>query len=144
MVPVLLDVLKDNNIDTLYYLNIENERDSYEIQDGKLVYSKDDKGNDIKGTKGYFELLDLLEPYLSDYIITLDDQTLNVNEKRIYEPTVIFVKEGNIIGVHTSTIISQITGYEKLTDDEYEELYGIYEDYILDMNSETCNTDDAC
>ena len=40
--PVLLDALDENDIETLYYLNIKNERDVYVVEDNKLVYQTDD------------------------------------------------------------------------------------------------------
>lgn len=81
MVPVLLEVAKDNKMDKIYYLNIKNERDSYTVEDGKLTYALDEEGKEIKGTKGYFKLLKALDSYLSDYVILLDDQKYEVGEK---------------------------------------------------------------
>lgn len=142
--PVLLDAAKENNINTIYYLNLKNERDSYVVEDGKLVYALDDEGNEIKGTEGYFELLDALDEYLSDYTIVFEDETYEVGEKRIYAPSVIFVKDGEVIGIHVSTIETQENAYEELSDDQYEELYSIYEDYMLELNNTTCSLDSSC
>ncbi len=143
-IPVLLEVAKDNKIDTIYYLNILNERDSYTVEDGELVYSKDDSGKEKKGSKGYFKLLEALEEYLTDYTIELGDEVYEVGEKRIFAPTVIFVKEGKVLGIHVSTVAGQVSGFDKLTDEQHEELYSIYEDYIIDMTSSTCDIDSSC
>ena len=140
-IPALFDVLKDNKIETLYYLNIKSDMDYYTVEDSELTYALDDNGNEMKGTENYFKLLSALDNYLPDYTIQLEDTTYELGEKRIYFPTVLFIKDGNIVGVHTSTVASQSDSSIKLTDEEYNELYNIYEDYIIDMNSETCSTD---
>lgn len=142
--PVLLDVAKDNNIDTIYYLNIKNERDSYVIEDGKLTYALDDDGNEIKGTEGYFKLLEALDEHLSDYVINFDDKDYEVGEKRIYAPSVIFVRDGEVLGIHVSTVTSHESGWDNLTEEQYEELYSIYEDYVLELKNSSCSLDSSC
>jgi len=142
--PILLEVADDNDIDTIYYLNILNERDSYVVENDELVYATDDEGNEKKGTKGYFKLLDALDEHLTEYIVSYKDKTYETGEKRIYAPTVIFVKEGKVLGLHVSTVESQKSGFDKMNEEQIEELYGIYEEYILEMKKTTCSSDDAC
>lgn len=144
ILPILFDVAKDNDINTIYYLNMKNERDSYVVEDGKLVYQLDENGKEIKGTEGYFKLLKALDKHLTDYTISFDGKTYETGEKRIYAPTVIFVRNGKILGLHVSTIDSQENGFDKLNKQEKEELYNIYEDYILEMNRKTCSDGSAC
>lgn len=144
LVPVLLDAAKQNNIDTIYYLNIKNDRDQYEVKDDKLTYKLDSNNNEIKGSKGYFNLLDALDEYLNDYVIKFEDKTYEVGEKRIYAPTVIFVRDGEILNLHVSTVPSQTNPYEKLTSDEYDELYDIFEESIKIMKQSTCSLDSSC
>lgn len=143
-IPVLFDVVEDNSIDTIYYLNIKNDRDSYVVEEGKVQYALDENGNEIKGSEGYKSLLEELDEYLDDYTITVDGKTYEVGEKRIYAPSVIFVKDGNVLGIQVSTVSGQKSGFDKLTEEQYEELYNIYEDYILDMTSNTCTSDSVC
>lgn len=143
-VPVLLEAARDNNIDTIYYLNILNERDSYIVNDGKVEYAKDQDGNDIKGTPGYSKLLKVLDNELEDYIIEFEGKEYNTNVKRIYAPTVIFVRDGKVIGLHISTVSTQTDPYKDLTDKQYKELYDEYSDYISSMLSSSCPIDSAC
>lgn len=142
--PVLLAAANDNNIDTIYYMNILNERDSYVVEDGKLVYAEDEEGNEKKGTEGYFKLLEALDEHLSDYTILFEGEKYDVGEKRIYAPSVIFVKNGEVLGIHVSTVESQNDPKEELTDKQYNELYSIYDDYIAELKSTTCDIDSAC
>ena len=141
--PVLLESAKDYKIDTIYYINMHDERDYYEVKDGKLVYKKDDNGNELKGTKGYFKLLKALDSELGSYTVTDDaGKEYDTGEKRIYVPLIIFVNEGKIIGTHLSTVDTQENGYDELTDDEYDELNGIYANYIKELVNNYC--DEAC
>lgn len=142
--PVLLDVAKDKKIDTIYYLNIENERDFYVVENDELVYALDESGVERKGTKGYFELMEALEDNLSDYILTIDGKNYEVGEKRIYAPSFIFVLDGNILGIHVSTVESHIDEYEPLTQDQYDELYSIFEDYISELSNSSCYVGTSC
>lgn len=141
--PVLLESAKDYKIDTIYYINMKDERDYYEVQDNKLVYKKDENGNEIKGTKGYFKLLKVLNSELDEYIVTDNDgKEYDTGEKRIYVPLIIFVNEGKIVGTHLSTVDTQESGYDNLTDEEYDELNGIYASYIKELVNNFC--DEAC
>lgn len=141
-IPVLLESAKDYKIDTIYYINMLKERDYYEVKDGKLVYKKDDDGKYMKGTKGYFKLLKALDSELDEYVIEDDDKKYDVKEKRIYVPLIIFVNDGKIIGTHLSTVDTQESGYDELTKEEYDELNGIYANYIKELVNNYC--DETC
>ena len=142
--PVLFDAAKENNVEIIYYMNILNERDSYVVEDDELVYATDEDGNEKKGTEGYFKLLEALDEHLTDYIISFEGEEYEVGEKRLYAPTVIFVRDGEVIGLHVSTVESQENPKEGLTEDQYDELYGIYEDYILELEEGTCSIGSSC
>lgn len=142
--PVLFDAAKENAVEVIYYMNILNERDSYVVEDGKLIYATDDEGNEKKGTEGYFKLLEALDEHLSDYVILYEDEEYEVGEKRIYAPSVIFVRDGEVLGIHVSTVESQENPKEGLTAEQYDELYSIYEDYILETQNGTCSIGTSC
>lgn len=142
--PVLLDAADENEIKTIYYMNILSERDTYVVEDKKLVYAKDDEGNEKKGTKGYFKLLEALDKHLTEYVVSFEGKEYKTGEKRIYAPSVIFVKEGKVLGIQVSTVESHKSGFDKMTEEQIDELYGIYEDYMLEMKKTTCSSDDAC
>ena len=129
-IETLLKTIKENSIDSkIYYLDNHMDRDSYVIDDEKLVYEKDDKGNEIKGTDNYFKLLELLDKNLSDYVIYLDNKKYEVGEKRLHFPSIVFIKDGNVLDIVYAT-----------QDMDYNDLKTIYEDYLFDMYSNTCDT----
>lgn len=73
-VPYLNEVAKENKVEKIYYKNISQER----------------KDN----TKEYQKIMELLGKY-----VEYDDE----GNKRIYAPTIIFVKDGKIIGMDSET-----------------------------------------
>ena len=144
VVPVLFDVAKDNDIDTIYYLNIKDDRTSYIVEDDKLVYELDENGKEKKGTDDYHKLLKVLDKHLTEYTVSYDGKIYETGEKRIYAPTVIFVKDGKVLGLHVSTVDSHLSGFDKMNKEQKEELYSIYEDYIIEIKSATCNIGTSC
>jgi len=141
MLPTLFEVASDYNIETIYYLNMTNVRDILTAdKDGNIVYSKDENNNELKGTDGYFEMLEILDKYLDDYTVLFEeDISLPTGEKRIYVPFLVFVKNGEIIGTHLSTVESQTDPFKELTDKQQEELYEIIEKLIVKVNSNSCD-----
>ncbi len=142
--PILLDVAKDNGINTIYYINIKEDRDSFIVEDGELVYQLDEEGNEKKGAEGYFNLMDALDEHLTEYVVSYEGKEYKTGEKRIYAPTVVFVRDGKVLGLHVSTVDSHKSGFDKMTEEQVDELYGTYEEYILEMKNSSCSKDDAC
>lgn len=134
-VPVLLEAATETGIETIYYYN------AYSIRDKKHL---DDNGNiivDDEGTEEYKKLVELLYDNLGVYE-GLNDETI----KRIYFPTVIFVKDGKVIGLHTGTVDSQSDPSKSLTDKQYDELKEIYVNYSLEISDAFCsnNSEQKC
>lgn len=130
-VPVLLDTAKELGIEKIYYYNALSIRDKKSLDEsGNIVVEEE-------GTKEYKELVELLYDYLPVYD-GLNDETI----KRLYFPTVLFVKDGKIIGLHNSTVESQKNPYDGLNKEQYEELKIIYYDYLNKTFEIFC--DDAC
>ncbi len=129
--PVLLEAMEAKNYQQLYYFNALSIRDKKELkEDGTIETTQE-------GTKEYYEILDALGKYVDTY------EGLNDNNiKRLYFPTVVFVKDGQIIGTHTSTIDSQEDPYLALSSDQKNELLKIYENYFSELANNMC--DEAC
>ena len=89
-------------------------------------------------------MLKALDEHLTEYTIVFEEETYEVGEKRIYAPSVIFVKDGEVLGIHVSTVSSQTDPYDKLTEEQYNELYDIYEGYIFEMSELTCSENSSC
>lgn len=129
LVPVLLDSSKEAGIDLIYYFNNKEDRDTKELdEDGNITTTKE-------GTSNYYKLVEKLESYLGEY------QGLNDNSvKRLYYPTVIFVKNGKIVDIHIGTVDSQDNPSVFLNDEQYKEL----KTTLVEKMEKTIVCDDAC
>lgn len=120
LTPVLLVAADDVGIDTIYYLNNREDRDLLELDENNQVVVKEE------GSDNYYKLLDKLGDFASDY--ELED--VNTNKKRLYFPTVLFVKDGEIIDFHEGTIESQENPFVELTQEDKDNLEAVLEEKI--------------
>ena len=131
-VPVLLDSVSETGIETVYYFNALSIRDKKHLdENGNIVV-------DEKGTEEYKNLVNILYDYLGEYD-GLNDSSI----KRIYFPTVIFVKDGKVKGLHVSTVDSQNNPNESLTIEQYDELKDIYVRNCLKISDASCNNESS-
>ena len=126
LAPTLLKVANEYETTVLYFNN-RDERDTKKLENGEIV-------TDVEGSDGYYKILDMLGDYASVYEGLEDDSI-----KRLYYPTVVFVKNGNIIGVHTGTVDSQDDVSVYLTDEQQLELTNALSEYFEAVAPERCN-----
>lgn len=110
LIPSLLDAAEESGIEKIYYLNNKDSRDIKKLEKKRIVTEKE-------GTDDYYKLLEKLDEFLGEYE-GLNDKKV----KRLYFPTVVFVKEGKVVDIHIGTLDSQEDGYKPLTDKERESL----------------------
>ena len=133
LVPVLLESIKDTEYQNIYYCNALKERD---------IKTLDDNGNIIteqEGSANYYKIVDILKDKLDTYDGLNDDSI-----KRLYFPTVVFVKNGKIEKVKSGTVESQKDPYKALTKSQKKELKQELEEAILNLQDNTCNDDSKC
>lgn len=117
-VEVLLDAKDFMDIDKIYYYNAYGDRDEKYLDSSGEIYTLH------QGSDTYYEILKLLGNKAEVYD-GLNDNTI----KRLYFPTVLFIKDGSIKKMHVSTVESNKDN-KKLTKKEYNELKKIYIDGI--------------
>ena len=127
IVPVLIDTALKSKVETIYYLNIKDDRNVLSLtKKGKIKTEK-------KGTENYLKLVDLLKDNLREY-----EGLNNKNIKRIYVPLVIFVKNGKVVGTYESLPAFQErangNGFTQMNEKEKSELSKIYENYFKKIN----------
>ena len=137
-VPVLLDAASSTSLDTIYYVNAYNIRDVKEIDDdGNIVTTNE-------GDRLYDDLLGVLDDILDPYTITDDNgEVIDLGEKRLYVPMVLFVKNGEVVSYHLSTVDSQEDPSISLNDSQRDELYNIYLDGINNVVGGICNVQES-
>jgi len=137
LVPVLLSSAREMEVDTIYYLNIKEDRDLLMLNEKKEIITEKE------GSKDYYKLVDALTEILDDYILTTNEgEEVNTGKKRIYVPLVVFVKDGKIVGHHADTVETQTDPYVSLTDKEEEKLLMILINLMGKVNGTLC--DEKC
>jgi thiol-disulfide isomerase/thioredoxin len=106
-----IEVDKDNNIKTIYYVDITDIRDTLEYVDKKIETTQ-------SGSDAYYKLIELLDNVLDDYTLyDGNNKEVETNEKRIYAPNFIYVKNGNAVKKISAISEAQTDSRETLTDE---------------------------
>lgn len=140
MVPVLLDKIGCSCLENLYYVDMQDKRNTYEIKDGEPTETK-------KADEAYYQLLEILDESLENYSIKDDDGVEHIlQEKRMYLPLVVAVKDGRIVGTHTDSVELDEgqSSYDELTDVQKSELGVIYSNMIDSLKEENLTCDEHC
>ena len=119
-----LTLLAEEKNETIYYFDISRIRTVFELNNEQISIIKE-------GSETYYKILELLDDYLE--VLYLTDELGNhyiTNEKVIHIPTLIMVKNGNIVGFHKGTVETQENGYDKLEDFEIADLKEIITNII--------------
>ena len=126
LIPVLVEAVQENGFDgDIFYYNALPDRDVRSLdENGEVVVEQE-------GTETYYRLLELLGDHIGPYE-GLDDPSI----KRIYFPTTVFVKDGEILYVHIDTVESQTDGYEPLDERQHAELLSILTEGLDSLRAE--------
>ncbi len=136
-IPMLMKAAESTSLGEINYVDIKNIRDSLTLDDNDQVVVS------AEGTNGYKEILKKLDKVLDPYyLISKNGKQIDTKEKRLYAPTVIAIKNGNILDIHVDTVKSQENGYTPLSAKEQEELFGIYQKMFLKLLDSSC--DESC
>lgn len=126
--PVLVDAANETSIDKIHYFNALSIRDTKSLdKNGNIVIDK-------KGTDQYYQLIDKLKDFLGEY-----DGLNNHDIKRLYFPTLVFVKDGKILSVKEGSLDSQADPYVHLNKEQKDELKKIYIDEIHEVLGDLCD-----
>lgn len=129
-VPVLIEAAKEAEVDQIYYLNNNEDRDTKTLKDGKVVTEKE-------GTDNYNKLLEKLGDKASTYE-GLEDNSI----KRLYFPTLVVVKNGEITDYIEGTVDSQKNPQKPLNEKQKKELKDKYTKAMKKLK--TCNQNSKC
>ncbi len=129
LLPTLTKVAEEKN-ETIYYLDVYDIRSSFELKDGSVKKVKD-------GSSGYYKILRLMDANLEEFYLTDDEgNKFDTNEKRLYAPTVVAVKNGEVKSLHVGTVSSQESPDVKLNNEQTKELEDIIEKLIDSKNND--------
>ncbi len=137
VLETLISASSSAGIKKIYYVDVSEIRDTYEIKDGTLVRIND-------GTKGYNELLTLLGSKLSDYTLNVDGKTINTGEKRIYAPNVVGIIKGEVNELTTGISPLQTDAYMELTDEMINDTKESFKKVLVRVFTALNSCDEAC
>lgn len=129
VLPTLINILKDNEIDTLYYYDFKKLRTAYE------------NDNDVKKVEIYKNILSIIG---DDITSVFAEDSLRSGEKKILAPTVVFIKDGKYVGLHFKSVDSQVNSTDELTESQIKELRSKYQVLIDKLKINVCSTDEGC
>lgn len=139
----LVDASLEKEVKKIYYVDVKEIRDAFELNDNnEAVRTKE-------GTEAYYKLLELLNPVLQDYSpLTYETKKgktkeVKVDEKRIYAPSVVIVKNGEAISLETGIVEKLTDPYMELTDEikcEIKEAFSCIFDK-LESDDNTCSVE---
>lgn len=138
-VPVLLDTASTKKLSTIYYYDLTDIKNTWSVINGVATKTKEEKA-------GYYDILNALDSILDDFVVTDEaGKEYKTGEKRIYNPLVVFVKDGEIVGHHTGTMPFDDgqTAYDSLTVTQKDALKNIYSEN-MDKVLESDYCDDSC
>jgi len=137
MINPLLETAKENGIKKIYYLNILELRDAYKVEDKEVLRTKE-------GSDAYYKILDELSDCLADYSVTdAKGKEYATGVKRLYAPTVVMVKKGEVKAFHEDVVESLEDPYAGLSEEQDQELREIFNDMIAKYQGNTC-TKEGC
>ena len=135
-----IEVAKSNKIDKIYYVSIwDNDgneilRDKYELVEKKDKKTKKTTYTTKKvsdGTEEYTKLLEKLGSVLDDYTIkTSDKKKVKVNEKRIYAPNFIYIKDGKAVKLTEGISEKQEDGFAELTEEILKDEEDLFNEFF--------------
>lgn len=107
-----VNVLLDMTDEDIYYYNAYEIRDEKAKVDDEIITKKE-------GTKDYYKILELIGDNAEAY------EEIGDGSKRLYFPTILFVKNGKIKYMHSGTVDGNIVT-KVLSDKDKKELKKIY------------------
>lgn len=138
VVPTLISALKDSNINTIYYVNLYEIRDTIKLEDGELVVEKE-------GTVEYQEILKRLDNILDEYTLTDGENEIPTGEKRIYAPSVVSIVNGKSTKLTLGISEHQTDAYMDLTEEMIDDSYNMFKEVINEVKSgDTCDIGSKC
>ncbi|MCI6266044.1 MAG: thioredoxin family protein [Erysipelotrichaceae bacterium] len=140
-VPTLIEVASDLGLDTIYYVDVKEIRDTMKIDESGNVVTE------TKGTDSYYDLLEAFDNVLSNYtLIDQDGNEISTGEKRIYAPNIISVVDGVATELTDGISDKQNDGYMELTSEMKQESYDKIECSIQCVvdDKKTCTAKASC
>ena len=131
VIEKFIEVANKNKIKKVYYIKIW-DKDGNEVLRSKYKLNDNNEIEEVqKGTDEYIKLLTTFDSLLSDYTLKdKDGKEVPVNEKRIYAPNFIYVKDGKGVKLVEGISEKQTDSREELTKEMLEDEEKIFNEFF--------------
>ena len=103
----IMRIVNENEHNTINYYDILNDRDEISMDTNDNIIKIED------GSYIYKKLLKILDDFLPKYSLLLEDKSYKkIDEKRLYMPTLIYLKEGTIIDIIVGDEKSELESFK--------------------------------
>ena len=137
-----IEVANDKGIEKIYYVDVWDDEGNEILRD---KYTLDDNGKTVlvnEGTEEYFKLLSLLDEVLPEYTYAANKNggaKLDIQEKRIYLPTYIYIANGNPVRVTSGLSESQTGSRDELTEEILSDEETLFDKFFISVcDDESC------
>lgn len=130
MIETLVDVASEEEVSTIYYVDIKDIRDEYEAT-GSIVAEK------VKdGTEAYYDILDFFGTNLERYYVADESGMFEYDTTvtRLKSPTFVAVSDGKVVSMYEELGDTYDYSNRELTDEEKEVLKEEYRKIIESIN----------
>ena len=127
--PVLIEAVQEKEVEEIYYYDIKEIRDELKLNEDGVIEVIKEKSEDYQ--KIYDALYESLNVYEG-----LNDVTI----KRLYAPSVFFIKNGEVVLMHESTVESQADPSVMMGDAQKQKLKDIYIQGLEKISNTYCDT----
>lgn len=140
VVPTLIKVADDLDIDKVYYTSVKEIRDVLEMDENNKIRTI------TKGTDDYYELIKLLDSVLENYtLVDKDNNEVKIDEKRIYAPNIVSIVKGKAEKMSTGISDEQTDPFMKLNDNLKKDMYDkIKSTMEVVLEYDMCSLDSKC
>ena len=135
MTPLLIDLALDMGLDTINYIDMTDIRSTWELQDGVPVRTDPGHPRYQDLLAAFSSVIETLE--INPFALTDDDgNRISTGELRIFVPTIVGVRDGNIVGSQMYTVPASFPGnpdgnqWHPLSTEEADEMRAKYRDII--------------
>ncbi len=134
-------ISRENDIDTIYYLDIWDEKGNEIFRDKYVLNSNNVPELEVEGSSAYKLVLERFNDFLSDYALTdSNGNRVSVGEKRVYAPNFVYVLNGKAIRLVTGISDKQTDAYAELTSEMLEDEESTFKSFF----SNSCSSDSKC
>jgi thiol-disulfide isomerase/thioredoxin len=159
MMPLLIDIALDMGLDTIYYLDLlhYNIRTTWQLDENgvpEMIDSGHDRYQDL--LTAFHSVLEPL-PLNPFHLRDASGNWINTGEMRIFVPTVVAIRNGEIVASHVYTVPASFplnatnpdwnpndNQWQPLSAEETQELRTIYENVIAALSGSGVCTETAC